>query len=229
MPEAACAVIVGVGPGLGAALARRFAKAGYVAVMAARRPERLQPILRAIEAAGGKAQVHDCDATDKNQVKSLFAGAEQEHGPVEVAIFNAGAWRQAPVFELTADDYEKAWRTNAFGGFLVGREAARVMGPRRRGTILFTGATASLRGGPGFAAFAGGKFALRALAQSMARELGPQGIHVAHVIIDGRIGRDAESTQLDPDAIAETYHALHVQPRSAWTFELDLRPWAERF
>ena len=229
MAEAASAVIVGVGPGLGAALARRFAKAGYVAVLAARRPERLQPILRAIEADGGRAQAHDCDATDKNQVKSLFAGAEQEHGPVEVAIYNAGAFRRAPIAELTADDYEKVWRTNAFGGFLVGREAARVMGPRRRGTILFTGATASLRGGAGFAAFAASKFALRALAQSMARELGPQGIHVAHVVIDGQIGRDAEARQLDPDAIAEAYHALHVQPRSAWTHELDLRPWAETF
>ena len=229
MSDNGSAVIVGVGPGLGSALARRFAKAGYVTVLAARHPERLAPVVRAIEAAGGRAQVHDCDATDKNQVKSLFAGALQEYGAVEVAIYNAGSWRQAPIAELTAEDYEKVWRTNAFGGFLVGREAARVMGPQGRGTILFTGATASMRGGAGFAAFAGGKFALRALAQSMARELGPKGIHVAHVVIDGQIGRDKDARQLDPDAIAEAYHALHVQPRSAWTHELDLRPWAERF
>jgi NAD(P)-dependent dehydrogenase (short-subunit alcohol dehydrogenase family) len=131
--------------------------------------------------------------------------------------------------ELEPSDMETMWRVGALGGFLLAREAARHMLPRGRGTVIFTGATASLRGGAGFAAFAGGKFALRALAQSLARELGPSGIHVAHVVLDGQVGRDPAGAKIDPDAVAETYLALHLQPKSAWTHELDLRPSVEKF
>ncbi len=229
MAEAGPVVIVGVGPGLGAALARRFARAGNLAVVAARRMERLEPIVDVIRAAGGRAQAHLCDATDEADVKGLFGVVEQESGPVAAAVYNAGAWFKKDIADIPAAEYDRMWRVNAFGGFLVGREAARRMLPRGRGTILFTGATASLRGGAGVAAFAGGKFALRALAQSMARELGPRGLHVAHVVIDGQVGRDPAGARLDPDAVAEAYYGLHAQPKSAWTHELDLRPSVEKF
>jgi NAD(P)-dependent dehydrogenase (short-subunit alcohol dehydrogenase family) len=173
-------------------------------------------------------------------VVALVQKIERDVGPIEVCVFNVGGNVRFPIRELTARVYTKVWEMAALAGFLVGREAAKVMVPRGRGTILYTGATASLRGGKGFAAFAGAKFALRALAQSMARELGPEGIHVAHVVVDGAIDtpfiresfpeRYALKDQagiLDPEAIAENYWRLHVQPRSAWTHELDLRPWME--
>lgn len=170
------------------------------------------------------------DARDKRAVMELFDGLERDHGPVEVAAFNAGAWYRAPIAEMPADMFEEVWRAGCYAGFLVGREAARRMTPRGRGTIMFTGATASVRGGAHFAAFAAAKHGLRALAQSMARELGPIGIHVAHVVIDGRIaGWSENELALAPDAIAETYYRIHTQSRSAWTFEADLRPWAEKF
>ena len=230
----ASAIIVGVGPGLGAALARRFAKGGLKVAVAARRPERLEALATEI---GGKA--YACDVGDEASVGALFAEVAETHGVPAAVVYNAGAYARASVVETTAEQFERAWRIGCMGGFLVGQAAARAMLPSGQGTILFTGATASLRGGANFVNLAVGKFGLRALAQSMARELGPQGLHVAHVIIDGQIedatregrgpGTRGADALLHPDAIAEAYWQLHVQPRSAWTQELDLRPWVEKF
>jgi NAD(P)-dependent dehydrogenase (short-subunit alcohol dehydrogenase family) len=195
-----------------------------------------------IRAEGGQAHGFGSDARSEGAVAQLFAQIERDVAPIEVVVFNVGGNVRFGIAETTERVYRKVWEMGALAGFLVGREAARAMLPRGRGTIVFTGATASLRGGAGFAAFAGAKHALRALAQSMARELGPQGIHVAHVVIDGAIDtafiaenfperyalKDRDGL-LDPDAIAENYWQLHRQPRSAWTHELDLRPWIERF
>ncbi|HYD57076.1 MAG TPA: SDR family NAD(P)-dependent oxidoreductase [Burkholderiales bacterium] len=235
-------VVVGAGDATGGAIARRFAREGYVACVARRSADKLLPLKERIEKDGGKAIPFGLDARREEQVVELFARVEREVGPVEVAVFNVGGNIRFPIVETTWQKYFKSWEQCAGAGFLIGREAARVMLPRRRGTILFTGATASLRGGAGFAAFAGGKHALRALSQSMARELGPQGIHVAHVVVDGMIDTeftaqrvdDAEARRrgqaiLHPDHIAENYWHLHSQPRSAWTHELDLRPWVERW
>jgi NAD(P)-dependent dehydrogenase (short-subunit alcohol dehydrogenase family) len=229
MAASGSVIVLGAGPGLGAAIAGRFAKAGYSVALAARHSAKLKPIAAAIAAGGGKATVHACDATEESDVAGLVGLVEQDEGPLAAAIYNAGAFLHRPILELEPGDMEDMWRVSALGGFLLGREAARRMLPRRQGTLIFTGATASLRGGAGFAAFAGGKFALRALAQSLARELGPSGIHVAHVIIDGQVGRDPAGARLDPGAVAETYFALHEQPKSAWTHELDLRPSVEKF
>jgi NAD(P)-dependent dehydrogenase (short-subunit alcohol dehydrogenase family) len=229
-----CALVVGVGPGLGAALSRRFARGGLHVAVAARRAARLADLAGEI---GGRA--YDCDATDEASVERLFAAVAEAQGAPEVVVYNAGAFLRKPVVETDAAEFERSWRILCLGGFLVGRAAARAMLPGGRGSILFTGATASLRGGANFANLAVGKFGLRALAQSMARELGPQGIHVAHVVIDGQIadatrpGREPGARSADallaPDAIAETYWQLHKQDRSAWTLELDLRPWVEKF
>ncbi len=236
------ALVVGAGDGLGSAVARRFARDGLTAVLARRGGEKLAPAVKAIEAEGGRAFGYGVDARREDAVVELFDRVEREHGPIEVAVHNIGANVNFSILEMDARKYTKVWEMACFSGFLVGREAARRMVVRGRGTILFTGATASVRGGAGFAAFAGAKHALRALAQSMARELGPRGIHVAHVVIDGPIdmpwirenfpemvaSRPADGL-LAPDAIAESYWALHAQPRSAWTHELDLRPWVEKF
>jgi NAD(P)-dependent dehydrogenase (short-subunit alcohol dehydrogenase family) len=221
-------------------VARRFAREGYVACLVRRKGAELAPLCAEIEARGGRALSFGVDARDEDQVVALFERIEGEVGTVEVAIHNIGANVSFPIREMTSRVYSKVWQMACFSGFLVGREAARRMVPRGRGTILFTGATASLRGRPGMAAFAGAKAALRALAQSMARELGPEGIHVAHVIVDGAIDMPwirerfpqiveerGEEALLQPDAIAESYWQLHVQPRSAWTHELDLRPHVE--
>lgn len=230
----ASALIVGVGPGLGAALARRFARAGLRVTIAARRAG---PLAALAGETGGRALA--CDATDEAAVERLFAELERTTGAPALVIYNAGAFLRKSVVETDAAEFERCWRASCLGGFLVGRAAARAMLPRSEGTILFTGATASLRGGANFANLAVGKFGLRALAQSMARELGPQGIHVAHVIIDGQIadatrpGREPGARGADallaPEAIAEAYWQLHQQQRSAWTLELDLRPWVEKF
>lgn len=229
------AVVFGAGEALGGAVARRFARAGYHAVPSRRKAERLEALAAAIRDDGGKATAIACDARDEEAVQALYERVEDEIGPVEVAVFNAGAWHNAPIAEMTARVYRQVWDTAAFAGFLTAREAARRMVPRGKGTILFTGATASLRGGPGFAAFAGAKFALRALAQAMSRELAPKGVHVAHVVVDGRIDSEAvrarfqvdEAELMPPDAIAKTFFAVHAQERDAWTFEIDLRPWGE--
>lgn len=230
------AVVVGVGPGLGAALVRTFAQAGYTVLAAARSA----PAPEEISAPGGTGQIIpiECDATVPQQVEELFNTAERQHGLLRVAIFNAGTFKKLDVTDTSPEEFEHSWRVGCFGGFLVGRAAARAMLKQGAGTLLFTGATASLRGGAGFANLASPKFALRAVAQSMARELSPKGIHVAHVIIDGQIhsrryeqllGERGPDSLLEPNAIAEAYLGLHRQHRSAWTHELDLRPWVEKF
>jgi NAD(P)-dependent dehydrogenase (short-subunit alcohol dehydrogenase family) len=240
MTNPGVALVVGAGESTGGAIARRFAREGYTACVTRRSADKLAPLVAQIEAAGGRARAFASDARREEQVVSLFEEIERDLGPIEVCVFNVGGNVRFPIRELTARVYTKTWEMAALAGFLVGRQAARVMAPRARGTILFTGATASLRGGKGFAAFAGAKHALRALAQSMARELGPEGIHVAHVVIDGgidtpfirenfpeRYALKARQGILDPEAIAENYWQLHCQPRCAWTHELDLRPWIE--
>jgi NAD(P)-dependent dehydrogenase (short-subunit alcohol dehydrogenase family) len=236
MSERQVAVIVGVGPGLGFALGKRFARAGMVVALAARSKERLEELLASAPVEGARA--YACDAADKTAVDRLFAEVEQDLGPPEVTVFNAGAFRPGGILEIEPAEFEQCWRIGCYAGFLVGQAAARRMVAQGHGTILFTGATAALRGSARFANLAVPKFGLRALAQSMARELGPQGLHVGHVIIDGQIlseryahleaGRGPDSL-LQPEAIAEMYYQLHAQPRSAWTLELDLRPWSEKF
>ena len=236
------AVVVGAGDALGGAIARRFARAGLVAVPSRRKTEPLDDLVTGIEAEGGRATGIPCDARNEEAVADLFARVEKEIGPVEVCVFNAGAQHRSGILDMTARIYRQVWESAAFAGFLTGREAARCMVSRGRGTILFTGATASVRGGAGFASFAGAKHALRALAQSMARELGPRGVHVAHVVVDGMIDSMAvrarmpeQAAALPPggmlkaDHIAEAYWALHIQPSDAWSFELDLRPSIERW
>ena len=235
-------VVIGAGDATGGAIARRFAREGYTVCVTRRSADKLEALKARIEAEGGICHAFGSDAREEEEVIALFTRVEADIGPVEVCVFNIGGNVRFGITETTARVYRKVWEMCAFGGFLTGREAARLMLPRQRGTIIFTGATASLRGGVGFAAFAGGKHALRALAQSMARELGPQGIHVAHVVIDGGIDtpfiaerfpeRYALKDQdgiLNPDAIAENYWMLHCQQRSAWTHELDLRPWMEKW
>ncbi len=242
MAQSKAVLVMGAGDATGGAIAKRFAREGYVACVARRSAEKLTPLVDAIEAAGGTARAFGCDARKEEEVAALVETIEHEIGPLEVAVFNIGANVPSPIIEETARKYFKIWEMACFGGFLVGREAARRMLPRGRGTILFTGATASVRGRANFAAFAGAKHALRALAQSMARELGPKGIHVAHTIIDGAIdtefirtnfpqtyARKDEDGILNPDHIAEHYWMLHKQPRDTWTHELDLRPWSENW
>ena len=235
-------LIVGAGDATGSAVARAFAREGLVAcpVRRERSADKLEALAQSIRDEGFQAQAFPADARDEDAVIALVEQVEAEVGPIEVAVFNIGGNVAFPITEMTARVYQKVWEMAAFAGFLVGREVARRMVTRERGTIIFTGATASTRGRPGMAAFAGAKHALRALAQSMARELGPKNIHVAHTIIDGAIdtafireripdaeARVAEDLILDPAHIAEAYVMLHRQPRTAWTHELDLRPWGE--
>lgn len=236
------ALVIGAGDATGGAIARRFAREGFTLCVTRRQAEALQPLVTQIQAEGGEAHAFGCDARDEAQTTELFTQIERDIGEIAVVVFNIGANVRFSITETTERVYRKVWEMAALAGFLSGREAARVMLQRGRGTIIFTGATASLRGSAGFSAFAGAKFALRALAQSMARELGPQGIHVAHPIIDGAIDtafirdnfpeRYALKDQqgiLDPEHIAEQYWQLHCQPRDCWTHELDLRPWMETF
>ena len=235
-------LVVGAGDATGGAIARRFARGGFVACVTRRTADKLQPLVDRIHAEGGRAHAFASDARREEDVAALFDRVEAELGPIEVLVFNIGANVPASILEETPRKYFKVWEMACFAGFLNAQAAARRMVARGRGTILFTGATASLRGGANFAAFAGAKHALRALAQSMARELGPKGIHVAHVVVDGAIDtefirsnfpdRYALKDQggiLDPEHIAENYWHLHRQPRDAWTFELDLRPYMERW
>lgn len=227
------AVVVGAGPGLGAALARRFAAGGYGVAVARRRSDEIAALAEEI---GGKA--YGCDATDHEAVTALFDGVAEDLGTPTLVSYNAGAYSPGSVLEITAEEFERCWRIGCLGAFNVGQAAARRMVDAGGGTLLFTGATASLRGGKGFANLAVGKFGLRALAQSMARELGPRGVHVAHLIIDGQIAGDrpgyseaerGENHVLKPEAIAEAAWFLHSQQKSAWTYELDLRPYVEKW
>ena len=229
---------------MGGAIARAFAAEGFEVCVTrrARNLARLEELARAIRDAGGKAHAFGVDARSEEEMSELFARIEREIGPLEVVVFNIGANVRFEIRETSARVFTKVWEMACFAGFLTGREAAKVMVPRAAGTILFTGATASVRGAAGFAAFAAAKSGLRAVAQSMARELGPQGIHVAHVVIDGAIDGtfirsirsdvdelSARDELLKPEQIAQSFVWLHKQARSAWTHELDLRPWAERF
>jgi NAD(P)-dependent dehydrogenase (short-subunit alcohol dehydrogenase family) len=235
-------LVVGAGDGLGASVARAFAAEG-LAVCLTRRPRHLaalEALAGDIRAEGRAAHAFAVDARQESEIVALIDHIESGIGPLEAVIFNIGANVRFGVTDTSARVFTKVWEMACYAGFLTGREAARVMAPRGRGTVIFTGATASVRGGKGFAAFAAAKHALRALAQSMARELGPQGIHVAHVVIDGAIDgvfarqnmpdaaeRLARAEILDPAEIARNYVWLHGQGRSAWTHEMDLRPWGE--
>jgi NAD(P)-dependent dehydrogenase (short-subunit alcohol dehydrogenase family) len=238
------AVVVGVGPsrGTGAAAARRFAREGLQVFLAARSAERLEAVAAEIAAEGGRASAVPTDATRPEEVARLLDRALAEGGSLDLVLYNAGNNRFRPLLEMDDAFFEDLWRLVCFGGFLVGREAARRMLPRGSGTILFTGATASVRARPPFTAFASAKAALRAVAHGMAREFGPRGLHVAHVVIDGGIDGDALNRRfpqlkeqrgaegmLQPEAIADAFWALHVQHPSAWTLELDLRPFKEPF
>jgi len=236
------ALVIGAGDSTGGAIAKRFAREGYVACVTRRSADKLQTLVDEIVAAGGQARGYASDARKEEEVIQLVEDIERDVGPIEVMVFNIGANVPCSILEETARKYFKIWEMACFGGFLVGREVAKRMVTRERGTILFTGATAGLRGSANFAAFAGAKHALRALAQSMARELGPRNIHVAHVVVDGAIDTDFIKTNfperyamkdqdgiLNPDHIADNYWHLHTQPRDSWTHELDLRPWIERW
>ena len=230
------AVIVGAGPGLGSALARRFARAGMNVAIARRSADKLAPLIKEL---GRNASAYACDATDEPAVRKLFASVTADIGTPALVVFNAGTFVRKGVIDTSVEEFERCWRVGCLGGFLVGREAIRAMLSRNtehKGTIIFTGATASLRGGALFQNLAVGKFGLRALAQSMAREFQPQGIHVAHVVIDGQVEGERHSAAergkdaiLAPAAIAETYYQLHLQPLSAWSHEVDLRPYVEKF
>jgi NAD(P)-dependent dehydrogenase (short-subunit alcohol dehydrogenase family) len=238
------ALIIGAGDATGGAIARAFARDGLVACVnrRSRNAEQLEALAAAIREEGHAAHAFPADARDEAAMVELVETVERDIGPIEVAVFNVGANVRFSVTDTSAQVYRKVWEMACFAGFLMGREVAKAMIARGRGTIIFTGATASLRGGAGFSAFSGAKAALRMLAQSMARELGQQGIHVAHIVIDGGIDTEfvrglrpnfdelkAKDGVLSPDAIAANYVMLHHQQRSAWTHELDLRPWIESF
>lgn len=234
------ALVVGAGDSTGGAIAKRFAREGFAVCVTRRSADKLQPLVDEIQAEGGEVHPFASDARKEEQVIELIEQIESSIGPIEVFVFNIGANVPCSLLEETSRKYFKIWEMACFSAFLNAREVAKRMVTRSRGTMLFTGATAALRGSAHFSAFAGAKHALRALAQSAARELAPKGIHVAHIIVDGAIdtefirtvapGKYATKDQggiLDPNHIAENYWHLHNQPRDAWTFELDLRPWME--
>jgi NAD(P)-dependent dehydrogenase (short-subunit alcohol dehydrogenase family) len=235
------AVIAGVGPsrGLGAAIARRFGREGFRLTVVGRNGDKLNPTVKELRDSGLTVDGIIGDVTDQAVVNRTIAAAEG-HAPVEAAIFNAGGNWPTPLLDIEARRFEDFWRVNALAGLFFAQAAIRTMMPRGRGTLLFTGASASLRGKANFASFAAAKAALRAVAQSAAREFGPKGIHVGHVVVDGAIDGERINTLLpqlkeqrgadgllDPDAIAENYWTLHTQQRSAWTHEIDVRPWVE--
>ncbi|MCZ9637462.1 SDR family oxidoreductase [Pseudomonas putida] len=235
-------LVIGAGDATGGEIAKRFAREGYIACVTRRQADKLQPLVDEIRAAGGQAHGFGSDVRKEDEVAELVDTIEREIGPIEAFVFNIGANVPCSILEETPRKYFKIWEMACFAGFLTAQAVARRMVARERGTILFTGATAGTRGAAGFAAFAGAKHGLRALAQSMARELGPRNVHVAHVVVDGAIDtafiRDTfperyalkdQDGILDPAHIADSYWFLHAQPRDAWTFELDLRPWMERW
>ena len=232
------AAVLGVGPGLGSAVARRFAREGFSVALMARREESVSGVRREIEEGGGKALPVSTDATDPASVAAAFGRVRGELGDPGVFVYNAGAFQVGGILDLSPEKFDECFRTNCAGAFYAARHVLPAMVERGGGTALLTGATAALRGGARFSALAVGKFGLRALAQSMAREFGPQGVHVAHIVIDGQIntprmrevsGGREDHTMLSPDAIAEAYWHLHAQHPTAWTLELDLRPSVERF
>jgi NAD(P)-dependent dehydrogenase (short-subunit alcohol dehydrogenase family) len=240
MTDKKAILVIGAGDATGGAIARRFAREGYIACVTRRSADKLQPLVDEIRAAGGEAHGFGSDARKEEDMVALVENIEANIAPIEVAVFNIGANVRFGITETTARVYFKVWEMACFGGFLMGREVAKRMLERERGTIIFTGATASLRGREGFAAFAGAKHALRALAQSMARELWPKGIHVAHPVIDGAIDTEFIRTNfperyalleqggiVSPESIGEAYWQIHQQPRNAWTHETELRPWLE--
>jgi NAD(P)-dependent dehydrogenase (short-subunit alcohol dehydrogenase family) len=235
---------VGTGDAIGAAFARRFAAGGYTIAIARRDGAKSEALVEKIRQDGGSARAFSIDARDEASIQDLFQTVERDLGPIEVCLYNAGANFRSPLTETSSELFEKVWRLGCMAGFLTGREAAKYMVPRAKGTILFTGATASVRGGANFAAFASAKAGLRAVAQSMARELGPKGIHVAHLVVDGgvdspaiharrRAANGGKDTEFPPDSlmklssIAEAYWTLNAQSRDAWTFEMDIRPFVE--
>jgi len=240
------AILVGAGDAIGAAVARRFAEGGYTVCICRREAAKSQGLVDELKAKGHSIHAFSVDARQEAEVQKLFAEVEQSIGPIEVCLFNAGSNVNKPLIETTEKLFFKAWELACYAGFLVGREAARVMVPRGRGTIFFTGATASLRGGQGFAAFSAAKFGLRGVAQAMARELGPKNIHVVHLIIDAGVDSEAihqrmkaangvDASDIPPDSltktssIAEAYWFAHQQKRDGWTHELDLRPSVEKW
>ncbi|MGY3591336.1 NAD(P)-dependent dehydrogenase (short-subunit alcohol dehydrogenase family) [Bradyrhizobium sp. USDA 4341] len=244
MPDAKkVALLVGAGDAIGAAVAKRFALGGFAVCVARRDAAKSDQLGEELKKAGYEFHAFSVDARKEEEVQQLFAKVEKEVGPIEVCLFNAGSNVNKPLLETTEKLFTRAWELACYAGFLVGREAAGYMVPRGRGTILFTGATASLRGGKGFAAFSAAKFGLRAVAQAMARELGPKGVHVVHLIIDAGVDSTAIHERLKasgvdlktikPDSltrtssIAESYWFAHQQSRDGWTHELDLRPSAE--
>lgn len=242
MSDRKVVLVIGAGDATGGAIAKRFAREGYVACVTRRSADKLQPLVDEIRAAGGEAHGFASDARKEEEVAALVEGIERDIGPIEAFVFNIGANVPCSILEETARKYFKIWEMACFSAFLTAQAVARRMVTRERGTILFTGATAGLRGAAHFAAFAGAKHGVRALAQSMARELGPRNIHVAHVVVDGAIdtafirdsfpdlyARKEQDGILNPEHIADNYWFLHAQPRDAWTFELDLRPWIERW
>jgi hypothetical protein len=242
----ATAAVIGAGDFIGAAIARRFAAEGFTIFAGRRNGEKLAPLAAEIEAAGGKAFARSLDARSEEEITAFLRDADRE-APLEVCIFNVGANVNFPLLDTTERVFRKVWEMACYSGFLAGREAARLMLPRGRGCIFFTGATASLRGGAGYAAFASAKFGLRGLAQSAARELGPKNIHVAHLIIDAGVdtafvrerilergGEDALANLppdqlMRPSSVADAYWALYQQPRDAWTFEYEIRPFGEKW
>ena len=236
------ALVIGAGDAIGSAIVRKFAGRGLIACAARRNGDRLAPLVAELNAAGHRAHAFSCDARREEDVTDLFRHIEDTIGTLEVVVFNVGANVPMGILETDSRKFFKIWEMACFAGFLCGREAARHMAARQRGSIIFTGATASVRGAAGFAAFASAKHGLRALAQSMARELGPQNIHVAHVVIDAAVDTDwiqenfqgaAELKERDgivvPDELADNYVMLYDQPRSCWTFEMDVRPWIENW
>lgn len=236
------ALIIGAGDATGGAIAKRFAKGGYTVCATRRNVDKLQVLVDEIKGLGGKAHGFGSDARKEDDVAVLFEEIESNIGEIDVLVFNIGANVPCSILEETPRKYFKIWEMACFAGFLTAQAAAKRMVQRKRGTILFTGATAALRGSANLAAFSGAKHGIRALSQSMARELGPKGIHVAHIVIDGGIDTEfirenfpalyelkSEDGILNPDHIAENFWHVHTQPRDAWTYELDIRPWIERW
>ena len=235
------ALIIGAGDSLGSSIARVFANDGFTVVVARSNGDKLSELAAEIKKNGGECFFYSLDARKEDDVISLIDKIENEIGEILVAVYNIGANIRYGILETTSRKYYKVWEMAAFGAFLMGREVAKKMVPRKKGTIIFTGASASVRGKEGFAAFSGAKHAKRALSQSMARELGPKGIHVAHIVIDGAIDTPwvnelfpdyvKEKKKVDglmnPDDIAQNYLMIHNQPKNAWTYEIDLRPWVE--